>query len=57
MIEDLVIAVNNGGYGIYVRKKVLFKSALGKLKCAVCPECGYTEAYIDDPEVVRRNGK
>lgn len=22
---------------------------LGKLKCAVCPECGYMETYVQEP--------
>ena len=48
MIEDLVVMVSNGGYGVDVREKGMFKSSVGKLKCAVCPECGYTETYLED---------
>ena len=48
MVEDLTVMVANGGYGIDVRQKGIFKGSLGKIKCAVCPECGYTETYIDD---------
>lgn len=47
MIEDLEVMVSNGGYGIVVREKGLFKSAIDKIKCAVCPECGYTETYVE----------
>ena len=54
MVEDLAVMVTNGGYGIDVREKGLFKGSLGKIKCAVCPECGYTETYIDNPESVRK---
>lgn len=54
MVEDLAVMVTNGGYGVDVREKGLFKGSLGKLKCAVCPKCGYTETYIDNPEGVRK---
>ena len=27
---------------------------MGKIKCAVCPECGYTETYIDSPENIKK---
>ena len=53
MVEDLAVMVTNGGYGVDVREKGLFKGSLGKLKCAVCPECGYTETYMDNPENIR----
>jgi predicted nucleic-acid-binding Zn-ribbon protein len=48
MVEDLSVMVTNGGYGVDVREKGMFKSSVGKLKCAVCPECGYTEIYLED---------
>jgi len=48
MLENLEINVSNGGYGIDIREKGLFKNSLGRIKCAVCPECGYLETYIDD---------
>ena len=48
MIENLEINVSSGGYGIDIREKGLFKNSLGKIKCAVCPKCGYLETYIDD---------
>ena len=41
MVENLEVMVSNGGYGIDVREKGMFKNAIGKIKCAVCPECGY----------------
>lgn len=53
MIENLEVMVTNGGYGIDVREKGLFKTSLGRIKCAVCPECGYTETYIDDTEKIK----
>ena len=54
MVEDLSVMVTNGGYGVYVRQKGMFKGSLGKLKCAVCPVCGYTETYIDDTEPIKK---
>lgn len=54
MVEDLNIMVTNGSYGVDVREKGMFKGSLGKIKCAVCPECGYTETYIDNLEKVKK---
>ena len=54
MVENLSVMVTNGGYGIDVREKGMFKNALAKIKCAVCPECGYTETYVDDTEKIKK---
>ena len=54
MVEDLTLMVTGGGYGVDVREKGLFKKSLGKLKCAVCPECGYTESYISTLENIKK---
>ena len=40
-------------YGIDVREKGMFKSSIEKIKCAVCPECGYVETYIENPEKIK----
>ncbi len=56
MVEDLSVMVTNGGYGIDVREKGIFKTSLGKIKCAVCPNCGYTETYIENPEKIKELG-
>lgn len=32
----------------------MFKNAIEKIKCAVCPECGYTETYIDNTDKIRK---
>lgn len=53
MVEDLVVMVTNGGYGVDVREKGAFKGSLGKIKCAVCPQCGYAETYIDNPANIK----
>ena len=54
MVEDLSVMVTNGGYGVDVREKGMFKVSLGKLKCAVCPECGYAEPYLEDTERLKK---
>lgn len=53
MVDDLAVMVSNGGYGIDVREKGMFKSAIEKIKCAVCPECGYTEIYVENTEKIK----
>ena len=40
--------------GFDVREKGMFKNATEKIKCAVCPECGYTETYIDNTDKIRK---
>lgn len=54
MVEGLTVMVTNGGYGMDVREAGMFKRSLGRIKCAVCPDCGYTEPYIDNPESIRK---
>ena len=53
MVEDLNVMVSNGAYGVDVREKGMFKGSLGKVKCAVCPACGYLETYIDKTDDIR----
>ena len=54
MVEGLNVMVTNGGYGVDVRQKGMFKASLGKIKCAVCPECGYVETYIEDTTRIKK---
>ena len=54
MVEGLLAMVTNGAYGVDVREKGLLKPSLGKLKCAVCPECGYVETYIENTDGVKK---
>jgi len=51
MVEDLVLIVSNG-YGVDVREKGMFKTAKAKINCAVCPKCGYSELYVEEPEKI-----
>ena len=54
MIENLEIMVTGGGYGIDIREKGIFKGALDRIKCAVCPECGYVETYIENLTKIKK---
>ena len=49
MVEDLNLSVTDG-YGIDVREKGIFKKGISKVKCAVCPNCGYVELYVENLE-------
>lgn len=49
MNSNLRLKVNGGGYGIVVSVNEKSQTqTIGKLKVAVCPECGYTEIYLED---------
>lgn len=54
MIENIDIKVEGGAYGIKVTQQGLFKDNLGKVQCAICPECGYMETYIQDTNKVKK---
>ena len=54
MVENLEIMVTGGGYGIDIREKGIFKGALDRIKCAVCPECGYVETYIENLTKIKK---
>ncbi|HJA69646.1 MAG TPA: nucleic acid-binding protein [Firmicutes bacterium] len=54
MIEDLDVKVEGGAYGLKVTQQGVFKENLGKFKCAVCPECGYIETYMQDTTKIKK---
>lgn len=54
MVEELDIKVEGAAYGLKVTKQGIFKDNLGKLECAVCPKCGYTEIYIKDTSKIKK---
>lgn len=54
MIENFDIKVEGAGYGIKITQQGLFKDNLGKVQCAICPECGYMETYIEDTNKVKK---
>ncbi len=53
MVENLEMLTYDGLY-IGVKEEGSFKSTFGKVKCAVCAECGYIENYIDDVEKLKK---
>lgn len=54
MAENLEIKVKGGAYGIKVTQQGILKDNLGELKCAVCPECGYTEIYVENTDKIKK---
>ena len=54
MAEGLDVKVEGGAYGIKVTQQGIFQDNLGKFKCAVCPECGSTEIYIQNTSKVKK---
>lgn len=57
MIEDLDVKVEGRADGIKVTQYGIFKESLGKVRCAVCPECGYMESYIEDTSKIKKLDK
>lgn len=54
MIEDLDVKVEGRADGIKITQRGVFKENLGRMLCAVCPECGYTETYIQDTSKIKK---
>ena len=48
MRENYDVKVEYGAYGLKITKQGIFKDNLGKVRVAVCPECGYLEFYLED---------
>lgn len=57
MVEDFDIKVEGAAYGLKVTEQGILKESLGKVKCAVCPECGYIEPYIEDLSKIKASSK
>ncbi len=53
MVEDLEIRPNDGN-GLCVSQKGLFGATVAKVSCAVCPECGYVETYVNNTDKVKK---
>lgn len=54
MAEDLDVKVEGRADRIKITQQGIFKDNLGMLKCAVCPECGYTETYVQDTSKIKK---
>ena len=52
MKEGLQV-MTSGGYAVDAREKGMFKGSLGKVQCAICPECGYLETYLENTEKLK----
>jgi len=52
MKENYDVKVEGAAYGLKITKPGIFKGNLGKVHCAVCPNCGYIEFYIDDTDKI-----
>lgn len=57
MIENLDVKVEGRADGIKITELGIFKSNLGRMQCAVCPECGYIETYIEDTSKIKKIAK
>lgn len=54
MTENLDVKVEGEAVGLKVTEQGIFKDNLGKLCCAVCPECGYAELYLNDTSKIKK---
>lgn len=54
MIENANVNVVGGVYGIELKYGNFFRKNIGKITCAVCPECGYVENYIIDTKKLKK---
>ena len=52
MIENLEVTASS--YSIDIREKGMFKTCIEKIKCAICPECGYTKLYIANSDKIKK---
>lgn len=48
MVEDLRIRSTGDANGLVVTNPGFFGKSLGKVKAAVCPNCGEVSLYIED---------
>lgn len=53
MKENFDVKVEGAAYGLKITEQGIFKDNLGKVKAAVCPECGYLELYLDDVSKIK----
>ena len=54
MVENLQIHDGGDASNICVSQKGIFGKVLGKVTCAVCPECGHIELYVENPDKVKK---
>lgn len=54
MIEDLDVTPGLNYIGLRVTSGGIFGKSLGELSCALCPNCGYVEVYIDNLKNIKK---
>lgn len=48
MAEGLSVVQSDSGWPVMAAEpRKIFPKEVGKLSCAVCPECGYVELYVE----------
>ena len=56
--KPMIEGFSAGSSGLRITKEGFFSQApLAELKCAVCPQCGRAEFYIDDQEKLKLIGE
>ena len=55
MKENLDVKVEGGAYGLKITEPGIFRDNLGKVRCAVCPACGYVELYLEDVSKIKKS--
>ncbi len=56
MIENCAVRQSDNACGIVIMEnEKLFAKSVGKVKAAVCPDCGEVSMYIEDTEKLRKN--
>ena len=53
MKENYDIKVEGAAYGLKLTEKGLFKDNLGKVRAAICPECGHIELYLENTDKIK----
>ena len=53
MVEELTVSGEVDPAGLRVSRGGVFRDTLGRLKAAVCPQCGCTELYLDRLDKLR----
>ncbi len=53
MIEDLIIRDTGDATRLVITNNKFFAKNLGKVKAAVCPQCGEISIYLEDTDKLR----
>ena len=53
MVEDLIVRDSDDASRLVITTDKFFAKTLGKVKAAVCPNCGEISIYLDDTTKLR----